>query len=1043
VLRSENFAFNPVTGVYTAGSWTSKPANDGLNNHTTNSNLNITSIAFSDRYSGFIGGDYNGTYVDYARRLNDESNYFSTRFWYDRLGRIVVSQNSRQYVEPNGKRYSYTTYDALGRVEEAGEKVENVSGFGFASVFGTTVNNYFNPKVIDDNNLSTWINDASGQRTEVTHTYYDVPNATIASALPNNFSQENLRKRVSCVVYEEVWDNNDATYSHATHYTYDIHGNVNTLLQDNPNTGVAGQEFKRLDYEYDLISGNVNEVVYQEGELDLMIHRYEYDADNRIVNVETSTDGVFYDDDAKYFYYAHGPLARTELGENQVQGLDYVYTLQGWIKGVNSNTLDTTRDIGQDGNRVTGNPNAYFAKDVFGYTLNYFAGDYTAINGTVSQTANNFESDKTNSDLLANREDFFNGNISAMVTTITNPTTGEVLPQGMAYNYDQLNRLLSAKAFVNLDMQTNTWQSGSMYTNRYFNEFTYDANGNILTQVRYAENGMQIENLTYQYNRNTNGDMVQNRLYHVNETVAANTFSDDIDDQGVFSLTNVNTTNNYGYDGEGRLVRDDAEEIASITWTVTGKVKEVIRTSGSTKKNLKFRYDAMGQRVAKEVYDSQNNWEKTIFYVRDPQGNVMAIYDKTINAQSQQISYKVVERDMYGSSMVGLVKSEIELINASIPSTSSFVHGVGKKQYYMQNHLSNVLSVVSDLKVAKDWNADLVVDYCRAEIVSVSDVFPFGSPMQERTINSTVVRHSMNGQEKDDEIYGEGNMTTAEFWQYDTRLGRRWNIDPIVKHDQSGYSCFANNPINSVDLIGADTAQTATTYTVQAGDSPTAIAKKYNITIDQLAAWNPSCFQSKGTKTYQEYWVEGQGKLWNIDPGDKLVVSDPNVPAPAIKPTPPSFVAAKDVYGDDASGNDVATMNYSLYSIGTGLPIILSTTRFDDIVLNSDVNVSGAVPIEGTDYKKANINTYKGTGKYSLAYGNATVYLDKDNKVVGFYDWIDYDSKPWGQRSTGAEIITRLGEAAAIKGKGYPVVYGVIPDPVVQKQILNSLPKKK
>ncbi len=498
VLRSENFAFNPATGVYTAGSWTSKAANDGLNNHTTNSNLNITSIAFSDRYSGFIGGDYNNSVqtnatADYARRLNDESNNFSTRFWYDKLGRIVVSQNSRQYVEPNGKRYSYTTYDALGRVEEAGEKAENTSGAAFASVFGTNVNNFFNPKVIDDANLNAWINNTSGQRTEVTHTYYDAPNATIAAALPGNFSQENLRKRVSCVVYEEVWDNNDGTYSHATHYTYDIHGNVNTLLQDNPNTGVAGQEFKRLDYAYDLISGNVNEVVYQEGELDMMIHRYEYDSDNRITSVETSTDGVFYDNDAKYFYYAHGPLARTELGENQVQGLDYVYTLQGWIKGVNSNSLDTTRDIGQDGNRVVGNPNAYFAKDVFGYTLNYFAGDYTAINSTVAQTPNNFEADKTNSDLLTSRKDFFNGNISAMVTTITNPTTGEVLPQGMAYDYDQLNRFLSAKAFVNLDMQTNTWQSGSTYANRYYNAFTYDANGNILTQTRYAENGTQIE----------------------------------------------------------------------------------------------------------------------------------------------------------------------------------------------------------------------------------------------------------------------------------------------------------------------------------------------------------------------------------------------------------------------------------------------------------------------------------------------------------------------------------------------------------------------
>jgi hypothetical protein len=33
-------------------------------------------------------------------------------------------------------------------------------------------------------------------------------------------------------------------------------------------------------------------------------------------------------------------------------------------------------------------------------------------------------------------------------------------------------------------------------------------------------------------------------------------------------------------------------------------------------------------------------------------------------------------------------------------------------------------------------------------------------------------RFSMNGQEKDDEIYGKGNATSAEFWEYDGRLGR-------------------------------------------------------------------------------------------------------------------------------------------------------------------------------------------------------------------------------------------------------------------------------
>ena len=53
--------------------------------------------------------------------------------------------------------------------------------------------------------------------------------------------------------------------------------------------------------------------------------------------------------------------------------------------------------------------------------------------------------------------------------------------------------------------------------------------------------------------------------------------------------------------------------------------------------------------------------------------------------------------------------------------------------------------------------------------------------------------YGFNGQEKDDEIAGEGNSYTAEFWQYDSRLGRRWNIDPVVKYHESPYACFANN----------------------------------------------------------------------------------------------------------------------------------------------------------------------------------------------------------------------------------------------------------
>ena len=35
-----------------------------------------------------------------------------------------------------------------------------------------------------------------------------------------------------------------------------------------------------------------------------------------------------------------------EIGEDKVQGLDYAYTIQGWLKMVNTPYTDHTKDIG-------------------------------------------------------------------------------------------------------------------------------------------------------------------------------------------------------------------------------------------------------------------------------------------------------------------------------------------------------------------------------------------------------------------------------------------------------------------------------------------------------------------------------------------------------------------------------------------------------------------------------------------------------------------------------------------------------------------------
>ncbi len=64
------------------------------------------------------------------------------------------------------------------------------------------------------------------------------------------------------------------------------------------------------------------------------------------------------------------------------------------------------------------------------------------------------------------------------------------------------------------------------------------------------------------------------------------------------------------------------------------------------------------------------------------------------------------------------------------------------------------------------------------------------------------LRFHFNGQEADDEIAGMGNIMSAEFWEYDTRLGRRWNRDPVVFAGISPYAVLNNNPISFVDPDG-------------------------------------------------------------------------------------------------------------------------------------------------------------------------------------------------------------------------------------------------
>jgi RHS repeat-associated protein len=74
-------------------------------------------------------------------------------------------------------------------------------------------------------------------------------------------------------------------------------------------------------------------------------------------------------------------------------------------------------------------------------------------------------------------------------------------------------------------------------------------------------------------------------------------------------------------------------------------------------------------------------------------------------------------------------------------------------------------------------------------------------------------RYGFNGQEKSDDVI-QGNYT-AEYWEYDSRTGRRWNLDPVGKPNESPYATFGGNPIVNIDPNGADTINITRTTTSQ------------------------------------------------------------------------------------------------------------------------------------------------------------------------------------------------------------------------------------
>jgi RHS repeat-associated protein len=554
----------------------------------------------------------------------------TTRYVYSTDGKIRFSQNQEQFSATT-KRFSYTNYDFFGRLVESGEYTQSGTGFyvfetvsAAAPVANSVLNiadNDFARGIDIDNVTSAYVGiskklDAT-RCTDHAYIKYDRQPTDLPTGDALHATQNNLFGEVSRT------QNANAT----TWYSYDEFGQLEWTKQN-----IVGMALnKTVDYTYDYF-GNVTQVAYQKNQPDAYNHFYVYDADQRLKEVYSTAAASYNATDvrAKYFYYLHGPLKRVELANGECkQGIDYVYTIDGGLKSINSS--DPANDPGQD--HLTTTP------DFFGETLHYNDTDYASGGYTASGVV-----------LPTTYPGSFSGNLRAV--SYNNSTELNAGGVGKArhlygYQYDLVNQLTNAQ-WGSLSGTTPTFTEAQREQIP-----NYDKNGNIKSLVRKGKQAQITGDYAYAYETNTN------KLDKINHN----------------SVQLVD----YTYNAIGQMTRqnESLKKDFLVSYTPYGLVKEV--KDYDTLYNIQtYDYDDRGELIKKTNYakatalNTPSTPIKATFYVSDASGNLMALYEQSLPAGT------VVQREVpvYGAGRVAVYK----------PQASAYL-------YEVSDHLGNVRAV--------------------------------------------------------------------------------------------------------------------------------------------------------------------------------------------------------------------------------------------------------------------------------------------------------------------------------------------------------------
>tara|TARA_R100000306_G_scaffold62380_1_gene69175 strand:+ start:578 stop:4804 length:4227 start_codon:yes stop_codon:yes gene_type:complete len=423
--------------------------------------------------------------------------------------------------------------------------------------------------------------------------------------------------------------------------------------------------------------------------------------------------------------------------DKKLQKVRYAYNIRGWLTDINDIDPGPSESL----------------LPLFNFRINY----------------NTLEGNATGTPL-------YNGNIAQTLWKTMN-LDKEV--RGYTYSYDDLNRITAAESYKGTALGTM-----ALNTEYTVSGISFDRNGNILSLTRRGANENTTpsfgvwDDLTYTYNGNRLMKVADNPQPTSHKAYG---FKD-----------GINSGDDYLYDDNGNMVKDNNKGIESITYNHLNLPSIIRFDPGSSLTNsISYIYDAMGNKLAKILND--NN---VVIATNYDGGYVYSDMGSPGNIKLQFFSQP---------------EGYVEPVAGTLGSVKGFDTGTGtgtqstyRYVFQYKDHLGNVRLSYSDANL----DGAIQTTGPNSEIVEESNYYPFG--LQQKGYNNNVSpsgnalaqKFKYQGQELEEEL---GKNTYAyEQRDYDPALGRFNKIDRYAAKylSNSPYQFSLNNPIYFREVNG-------------------------------------------------------------------------------------------------------------------------------------------------------------------------------------------------------------------------------------------------